>query len=702
MVLERRAPRGLKPKEAARRENPQWHLDQNSSGKAASEKLSDVVRDGLAKKFLPNAAPARKLTWEERLRFDVQRGLDIYHEKLGMLDVFSEDDPKLRAKAIDDEHHSYAKSIVTAALRPIKERPDSKSRINSVMESVGFGVAIWILDPKFRKGAMNMPRKTMETVDEHVRDRIKAKVEAKSEAGQKIGRRLQRKYDAVLQAEDNGHAPFTEYSAAVTIVGLSDSFYDKVREPNADVERLTQTYHDTITDIYTRAERDGVDVAQIDGNSRYLVGQRMGVDPEYAARFSDTAYGQINRTAPIERTSIDENGNKVVTAGWDGQFEHFSGVKIKTSDPGYLHPRIPADDVEHTTHFAEMITRELESATDAHDLHNKLFSWSASHLPQFEKLAAQRQANGSDYEMQTIESTSRMLRVLSDDGFSEDQSHLIHAQALGKAIEVVSRDRPQIVMEWANEYGAEWDLKFQDMLLDVDAGNEHIRSVDATMSKFSKDRETGRSPLVESEQSKQVIETDGAEQSTTPKRPQPEMDASVDDEFADLDTDILDASYEDEMEESSDSSPRAIPIPIQQAQQAQERAREVAAASDTPEADLDGDGRVDTSERRQAARGGSSRPRTPNQAVRQGLVTASVNRVVADPQAGRRQNASKPAGVVLAQAKGRELTSAQQKQAARRAAKAAKSRVAAIIPVEKTIETRESEKTTRKDNGPSL
>lgn len=701
MVLERRAPRGLTPEEMARRERPQWHLDPNSSGKAVSEKLSDAVRDGLTKKFLPNAAPARKLTWEEQLRLDVQRGLDIYHEKLGMLDVFSEDDPKLRAKAIDDEHHSYAKSIVTAALRPIKERPDNKSRINSVMESVGFSVAIWILDPKFRKGAMNMPRKTMETVDEHVRDRIKAKVEAKSEAGQKIGRRLQRKYDAVLQAEDNGHAPFTEYSAAVTIVGLSDSFYDKVRGPNADVEKLTQTYHDTITDIYTRAERDGVDVSQIDSNSRYLVGQRMGLDPEYAAQFSDTAYGQISRTPLVEHTSIDDNGNKVTTAEWDGQFEHFSGVKIKTSDPGYLHPRIPADVVEHTTHFAEMITRELESSTDVHDLHNKLFSWAASHLPQFEKLAEQRQANGSDYEMQTMESTSRMLRVLSDDGFSEDQSHLIHAQALGKAIEVMSRDRPELVMEWANEYGAEWDMKFQDMLLDVDAGNEHVRSVDATTSKFSKDREMGRSPLVEPEQpamSEQSI------QDTSPKTPEPEIDGSFDDGLAGMDTDILDDEHEDEMEESFGSSSTAVPIPVQQAQQAQERARQAAAASDAPEADLDGDGRVDASERRQAARGGSSRPATPNQAVRQGLVTASVRRVVADPKADWRQDTSKSAGVVLAQAKGRELTSAQQKQAARRAAKAAKSRVATIIPVEKAIEARDSEKatTTRKDNGPSL
>lgn len=496
MVLMKNSPRDVSRGERRKRQNQTWQSDWNvrvdrNQGRGASFKKFAKVE------------PVRELSWQEKLRADSEQAMEVLHGKLGKADIFAETDPFEAQRKIDEEHRTYAMGMMKAALKPIKERPTDKSRTNAVMKSVGLGVGMWLVSPAFRKGVRDLPKDTLTTMNEHVRSRVQAKVESKTAQGKRVGKFLQMRYDRAMQAEQGGYPPYSEFSAAVTVVGINDAYYEKIREPGVDKDIVTKRYQESIQKLYETAARDGVDPIQIDANMRYLVGQRMNKDPNYASRHAHTGYGDLKRTEPTIIEREDENGNTVKVERWDGQFKHTSGAVVTTSDPGYFVPRMPADAQEHTTHMRDEIGRDLGSATTADELHRKLFAWTAAQHDSFEDFAENNAKDGEPYEKGVSSSLDRMIMMMMDDGIDPGEAHSSYTTAFTHAFSELGSKNPELTRAWVKEYGEDWDLRLGAMLNDMENGElyvvEALSSGTQRSSTFAQDREQGRAGLSEEE-----------------------------------------------------------------------------------------------------------------------------------------------------------------------------------------------------------
>lgn len=709
MVLPRNAPRDISLSERRRRSNPTWQSDWNAAQARSGRKA--------VTKKLSKTAPVTDMPWPERLRADMNRGMEIYQEKLGVSDIFAEDDPLVRQKRIDAEHRTYAKGMIKAALRPIRE-DFRKNRTNAVMKSIGLGVGMWLVSPGFRQEVLDLPKNTLRDMDEHIRGRIEARVEAKTAQGKRVGPFLQMRYDRIMKAKDGGHAPYSDHSAAVTVLGLNDAYYDKLREPGVDREKIKARYEEGIQTLYTKAAKDGVDPVQVDANVRYLTGQRMANDPSYAIRHAHTAHGILTRTNPVRMTSTDEHGNTVTVERWDGQFKHFNGGVVKTSDPGYFVPRYPADMQEHATNMAAEIGRDFGSATDAAGLQRKFFAWAAVQHDSFDTFSEETKANGSDYETNILSSFDNMIEMMGDDGLNEIEAHTAFTHAFTSAFAQVGEKNPELMKEWVNEYGADWDVRLGIMIQDMEHGDlyvkeAHLESNGDRKTVFEKDREQGVAGKVEQPVAEQpvaeqpIVASAGEEPQQGSRDPFEEIMSRNFDSSSDVggEMDFDDAAMDafgadgfgadDFSAQSSVIKPSSRPKPVRAAaqRQARQQAQEREQAESVAHLDADNDGVVTRDEQRE--NGVSSTSSTSKIKGRSGLMAEAVRqqarqqaRQKARQKAISEQKASTPpapgahklpgkpgaahTSIDLPQVRTAELTPAEKAAAARRAARANK------------------------------
>ena len=150
-------------------------------------------------------------------------------------------------------------------------------------------------------------------------------------------------HEMYAKADNNGRLPYTPESAAVQYLRNTVSAYEAMRQPGADVSKITIQFGDASEMLYKLAEQDGVSKAQLNMNVRTMAGKLISQYPDFRGIFAETAYdaGDKAHSAKMDLTDLDKvkmpDGTTVSV--WRGQF-----TRLEDGKPfeGAFTPRPPA------------------------------------------------------------------------------------------------------------------------------------------------------------------------------------------------------------------------------------------------------------------------------------------------------------------------------------------------------------------------
>lgn len=346
--------------------------------------------------------------------------------------------------------------------------------VSSVVQSATTMTALMVLSPDFRA---EVGEKAGEVRD-YVRDRADARTRKRADKARHhaaeglpnrygqfssdyrdhVSRRQLKRIDALERRDRGNRDMFTPDTAAMTEVGLMDSAYWRMREPDANVDEVLTSYRSMRDLLHQQMADDGLDQADVMTRARIIIGQRMETEPEVRTMFNGMAHGRVQKSAP--RTIRLPNSQETVQA-WTGEFEDHLGQPLP--DDGIFVLRKPQEVDEHQVRLARTMTRSItDSLTrgDAEALQMDLYCYPVVFAAQQKGLSVEDLPEAMQHR---AAQTQTMIATMGIDGLSAEQQREAFSNAYVDAINEVMEDVPDFQQRVEATLGHSWDQTLERM-----------------------------------------------------------------------------------------------------------------------------------------------------------------------------------------------------------------------------------------------
>ncbi len=271
------------------------------------------------------------------------------------------------------------------------------------------------------------------------------------------GWRHRRRLERIERMERGGRDLFTEHSAALAHMGISQNAYDEMRRPGADRESVRRNYEGALSALYGYVEDDGLDRKAVARNMRVIVGRLIEHDPDQAEVFSELAHGRFARTEPRE---VVLPGTDRPVIAWTGDYVDSHSGQVITGGTFALREPMSAD--EHRVAMARTMYGELTRAKSPAEF--------SEVLEQYVLGSATRErpetieAAGFDAVRARLARTRAMFASMHGDGFGDQDQKLVYAGAFVESLEALGRTHSQQVAQWRRGLGPGWERRMHDLI----------------------------------------------------------------------------------------------------------------------------------------------------------------------------------------------------------------------------------------------
>lgn len=410
-----------------------------------------------------------------QLKLDTQSAQRRYMKSLVDSGVVKPASSKpVQRKQLSDLHQAYASMMVLQCIQPLQRGIGAES----IMSTVGMGSMMWMLSPNFRSQVGTYTSQVAEAIEQRLnrREARDRKTQAKGDkAREKLGKytdrtgrgredmgglfalRYRKKLERVERMERGHRDVFTEHSAALTQVGLTEAAYSAMRYPGADVAAVKDSYESAMATLYEYVETDGLDRAEMEANMRVIVGQRIERDPEFASVFSELGHGKFSKS---DAQLVQVPGTDRTVETWTGGYEDTaSGDTVMR---GTFTLREPMTQLQHEASASQVIFDELthsETLGEFDSIMEQYMVGSATRsYPDAVELVDDPVSRGR------LNRARSMFASMEQDGFSQQDQKLIYMGAYINALENVEELAPQAAQMWAQRHGENWRERFADAL----------------------------------------------------------------------------------------------------------------------------------------------------------------------------------------------------------------------------------------------
>ncbi len=487
-----------------------------------------------------------------QLKIDLELANRNYMDSLrksGILD--QEQTPQKQALKLNDMQRIYGAMMVGSIMKPLQQGVSSES----VIKTIGMGASLLLLSPEFRgqlgsyfdsisktmreRAAGKQQRRDAVVVDKFQR----AEAEGKSD---QLSNRWLRRMEKVQFAERGHRLPFTTETAAMVEVSLTESAYAELRRPGADRESIMAQYNTARGALNDYIQQDGLSRASVDQVSRVIVGRRLEREPELASVFNQLGHGAFTKTDPTTMTPAD--GGAPISA-WLGDFVTADG-KQKISS-GRFSLRMPMNVSEHRIGMAETLVGDLSAAKTVGELNDTLSQY----------VVATAAGNWPDVANEIEDPVARkrftrartMFMSMEHDGLSTEERGIAYASAYFDAVAVIERSNPELIKEWASQYGDNWQPRVAERMAFYNEKGHEAYQQRHGGREYTSDREneTPSSPTSVDIEDEDIIDAEIVEdiEDSDPDSPEQSrmgIDWAVEGELVDDDEDdrIIDAELE--------------------------------------------------------------------------------------------------------------------------------------------------------------
>ena len=398
-----------------------------------------------------------------RLRLGTQEAGAAYMGALAKSDVLAKGQTKPSQRTqLSDLHQAYVSMMVLQCVKPLREGVSAEN----MLSSVGMGTMMWMISPNFRNQVGGFFNEAMEAVGKRLNPQsmYEGVVKFQGEASRAtlndlhdrtgLGREsLSPKDEARLaryeKMERGWRDLFTEHSAALTHVGLSEAAYREMRVPGADIGEVNDRYESALSSLYQDVANDGLDRNVVAANMRLIVGHRMDAEPGMASVFGETGHGRFVKGAP---RGVVVPGTDRTTMAWTGDFkDSFDG---STVNRGTFGVREPMDSDQHRSAASETIYGEMMAATSVGEFNDIMEQYMVGSVTRAYPEAVDLTADPASRSRLTR--SRSMFWSMADDGLSDQQQKLVYTGAYLDALTEAARLNPDLVRGWGDQFGPGW------------------------------------------------------------------------------------------------------------------------------------------------------------------------------------------------------------------------------------------------------
>lgn len=237
---------------------------------------------------------------------------------------------------------------------------------HSVATCMGMYFGISLMNPEFKKNVKGIVREAMLPYYDEMKNAFPNSKFAK------LVEKVIPDKEQVVAEMNHGRLPFTPETAALKKVAWIEKFYDDVRRPGADVEKLAKSYNKAV-DAFDRAcERDGVSQKEVSSKMQSYIMKRMQLDPSYAKYFNELDNGMVSGHRNIE-TFEAENGDMLQRVTFspgkddDGNTVYFYDNN-GDSYQGDFTPRMPSSGMKHAKEMSDICESYMNQISHIEDL----------------------------------------------------------------------------------------------------------------------------------------------------------------------------------------------------------------------------------------------------------------------------------------------------------------------------------------------
>ncbi|MFE1170373.1 hypothetical protein [Nocardiopsis sp. NPDC058789] len=279
-------------------------------------------------------------------------------------------------------------------------------------------------------------------------------------SGQSRGSRISRFQNLLRETLGRGQRtpePFTEDSAALARVGITQNAYDEMRRPGADRKKVRENYQNALSALDERVSASGLDRAAVDRNMRVVVGELMERDPAQAAVFAEVGHGRLVKSAP---QTVVVPGTTQTRQLWNGDYvDAYGGSE---SFDGSFALREPMSANEHWSEASRTMYGELASARTPEEFGETMRQYvigsAAREYPEMVGMTDDPEAHSR------MNRSRAMFSSMRDDGLSDQDQKLVYAGALSEATRTLENTHPEMVAEWRRSLGPEWEQETQRLI----------------------------------------------------------------------------------------------------------------------------------------------------------------------------------------------------------------------------------------------
>lgn len=313
-------PSAPKPKKKAWRdyekENPMEEaLHQHSDSEEDEEEEELEGKRPLKKEYVKKGSAAEKAYIEKlmaekaKVRFQCA---DFAKDGIKRREKFS--------KVTDGVNMLYNRQLLMACSRPLMQGLSPES----IISTIGMYAGICLLSPNFRKSVSTTVQTMLYPYVSDLADRAKP------------GSRWARMRDQIYQNQ-HGRMPLTLESAALTQIGLMESCYDQMREPNVHPRKAADAYEDARAELEAQCIEDGIDPKDLMKAVNTMIGQMARYDTTFADKFNFLAMNYGGPRA-VQAPPHEEEQDGVTKTVWTGEYIDRHDGKLMDE---MMKPRMP-------------------------------------------------------------------------------------------------------------------------------------------------------------------------------------------------------------------------------------------------------------------------------------------------------------------------------------------------------------------------
>lgn len=380
---------------------------------------------------------------------------------------------------INDMQRVYLQMMRQAILRPLAQGVS----VDSVGQSVGMTIGVLLASPVARNHVCGLSDQARKWVDdrreqhsEAVFSKKLAMLQKREERGETLDsydprdymNPLQRRtYDAMQFRKRGYREPFTVETAAMTHLAIAENAFDSLRRYDADGQKVIETQYSELSGLIDRqCQEDGLDLKDVHGHMRKLLGHHMEIDPMLRAKFTGISHGFIRKSPDVH---VHVRGEKEPRYMWQGTFETGRGEPID-EPPLKVRPHYDKDrHIDEMTHVATDMLDDAVTRGDREALVMTMAGYLAGYVTHGEGIETR---SLPPRLRACIEQSQAMFASMQTDNFSPEASRDLFGQAYANALDATQERHPQFTTQLQEVFGKDWPAGLQHTL---DRAEEVIR-----------------------------------------------------------------------------------------------------------------------------------------------------------------------------------------------------------------------------------